>query len=66
MVSAFIFLAAKVEEQPKKIEYVIKTFYLIYNRDEEGKPGPEVDMKSEVSILLLSFKFMLILNHAVF
>ena len=48
MASAFIFLAAKVEEQPKKIEHVIRTYYYFNNRTEYGRPYTEVDTKSQV------------------
>lgn len=42
--SCALFLAAKVEEQPRKLEHVIKVCHLCLHRD-----GPPLDMKSEVT-----------------
>jgi hypothetical protein len=42
--SAALFLAAKVEEQPQKLEYVARVFYSCMNRDH-----PSIDPCSEVS-----------------
>lgn len=42
--SAALFLAAKVEEQPQKLEYVARVFYSCINRDH-----PNIDSSSEVS-----------------
>lgn len=39
-----IFLAAKVEEQPRKLEHVIKVAHMCLHRD-----SPALDIKSEVS-----------------
>ena len=39
-----LFLAAKVEEQPRKLEYVIKCSYACLHRE-----SPALDTKSEVS-----------------
>lgn len=43
--SAALFLAAKVEEQPRKLEHVIKVAHLCLHRDQ-----PPLDTKSEVSL----------------
>jgi len=45
MAAASLFLAAKVEEQPRKLEHVIKIAHMCLNRDQ-----PSLDTKSEVSI----------------
>lgn len=42
---AAIFLAAKVEEQPRKLEHVIRVAHMCLHRD-----TPLLDPKSEVSI----------------
>jgi hypothetical protein len=42
--AAALFLAAKVEEQPRKLEHVIKVAHMCLNRDQ-----PPLDTKSEVS-----------------
>lgn len=47
MAAAALFLAAKVEEQPRKLEHVIKVAHMCLNRDQ-----PPLDTKSEVSELL--------------
>jgi cyclin T len=44
MAAASLFLAAKVEEQPRKLEHVIKVAHMCLNRDQ-----PSLDTKSEVS-----------------
>jgi cyclin T len=44
MAAAALFLAAKVEEQPRKLEHVIKVAHMCLNRDQ-----PPLDTKSEVS-----------------
>ena len=41
--SAALFLAAKVEEQPQKLEYVARVYYACINRD-----NPNIDSSSEV------------------
>jgi hypothetical protein len=51
LAQACLFLAAKVEEQPRKLEHVIKVFHNIVHREQ----GP-LDTKSVVSPYLLSFK----------
>ena len=43
--SAALFLAAKVEEQPQKLEYVARVYYACINRDH-----PNIDPSSEVSM----------------
>ena len=43
--AAALFLAAKVEEQPRKLEHVIKVAHLCLHRD-----NPSLDTKSEVCI----------------
>ncbi len=48
MAAACLFLAAKVEEQPRKLEHVIKVAHMCHNRDQ----GP-LDIKSEVSAISL-------------
>merc|ERR1711902_19676 len=40
--AASLFLAAKVEEQPRKLEHVIKVSYICLHRD-----SPQLDSKSE-------------------
>jgi len=44
MAGACLFLAAKVEEQPRKLEHVIRTGYMCTHRDQ-----PPLDVKSDVS-----------------
>jgi len=44
MSGACLFLAAKVEEQPRKLEHVIRTGYVCTHRDQ-----PPLDIKSDVS-----------------
>jgi len=44
MSSACLFLAAKVEEQPRKLEHVIRTGYMCTHREQ-----PPLDVKSDVS-----------------
>lgn len=51
--SAALFLAAKVEEQPQKLEYVARVFYSCINRDH-----PNIDPSSEVSYLAMFNVFM--------
>ena len=46
MAQACLFLAAKVEEQPRKLEHVIKVAHMILHRDQ-----PPLDTKSVVSTL---------------
>ena len=43
MASACLFLAAKVEEQPRKLEHVITWYHMCVNRDQGS-----LDVKSEV------------------
>ena len=43
MAACFIFLSAKVEEQPRKLEHVLKASHLCLHKDE-----PQVDPKSDV------------------
>jgi len=42
---AAIFLAAKVEEQPRKLEHVIKMAHMCLHRDQ-----PPPDIRSEVNV----------------
>jgi cyclin T len=44
MAAASLFLAAKVEEQPRNLEHVIKIAHMCLNREQ-----PQLDTKSEVS-----------------
>ena len=44
MASACLFLAAKVEEQPRKLEHVLKILHICVNRDAQA----QFDTKSEV------------------
>jgi len=44
MSGACLFLAAKVEEQPRKLEHVIRTGYMCTHRDQ-----PPLEVKSDVS-----------------
>jgi len=39
---ASLFLAAKVEEQPRKLEHVIKVAYLCLHRDQQSDVRPDV------------------------
>jgi len=48
--TAALFLAAKVEEQPRKVEHVLKVAHLCLHREQ----ATALDPKSEVSILLLN------------
>lgn len=43
--AAALFLAAKVEEQPRKLEHVIKVAHMCLHRE-----NPNLDTKSEVCI----------------
>ena len=45
MAQACLFLAAKVEEQPRKLEHVIKVAHMILHRDQAP-----LDTKSVVSV----------------
>ena len=45
MASACLFLAAKVEEQPRKLEHVIKVAHLCFHRHGDHVP---LDTKSDV------------------
>lgn len=45
-----LFLAAKIEEQPRKLEHVIKVAHACLHRD-----GPPLDLKSEVCFILSTF-----------
>lgn len=45
---AALFLAAKVEEQPRKLEHVIKVAHACLNPQE-----PSPDIRSDVSVLLV-------------
>jgi len=51
MSSACLFLAAKIEEQPRKLEHVIRTRYAITNREQQQPPQQQqpLDIKSDVS-----------------
>jgi len=49
MSGACLFLAAKVEEQPRKLEHVIRTGYMCTHRDQ-----PPLDVKSDVSAAINS------------
>jgi len=44
MAAAALFLAAKAQECPRKLEYVVKVSYALQHRDD-----PPLDPKSEVS-----------------
>lgn len=44
--AAALFLAAKVEEQPRKLEHVIKVAHICLHRDQ-----PSLDSRSDVSTL---------------
>jgi len=48
MAPACLFLAAKVEEQPRKLEHVISIAYYYLHKG-EGRPPPQLDLKSHVS-----------------
>lgn len=45
MAPCFVFLAAKVEEMPRKLEHVLKASHVCLKKDE-----PTLDVKSDVSI----------------
>jgi len=53
--TASIFLAAKVEEQPRKLEYVIKIAHYCLHRD----TIPAIDVKSDV----IGFCFTLLVER---
>ena len=44
MAGACLFLAAKVEEQPRKLEHIVRHGYMCAHRDQ-----PQLDVKSDVS-----------------
>lgn len=52
MSGACLFLAAKVEEQPRKLEHVIRTGYMCTHREQ-----PPLDVKSDVSAVVYSLSF---------
>ena len=43
--TAALFLAAKVEEQPRKLEHMAKVFHSLHNRE-----GSDLDVSSPVSV----------------
>ena len=45
MSTAALFLAAKVEEQPRKLEHMAKVFHSLHNRE-----GSDLDVSSPVSV----------------
>lgn len=47
--AACLFLAAKVEEMPRKLEYIVKISHALQHRDE-----PPLDLKSNVSCYCFS------------
>lgn len=47
MASAALFLAAKVEEQPRKLEHVIKVAHLCLHKEAESTTPATPDVKSE-------------------
>lgn len=47
--SCALFLAAKVEEQPRKLEHVIKVSHMCLHRE-----TPPIDVKSEVKLITLT------------
>ena len=46
MAPCFIFLGAKVEEQPRKLEHVLKVAYRCLHKDSDA----QLDVQSDVSI----------------
>ena len=48
MGASCLFLAAKVEEQPRKLEHVIRVFQMLINK--ESSSTPPIDTKSKVFI----------------
>lgn len=54
---AALFLAAKVEEQPRKLEHVIKVAHACLNPQE-----PSPDVRSDVSVILVLFFFFVFLS----
>ena len=48
--TAALFLAAKVEEQPRKLEHMAKVFHSLHNRE-----GSDLDVSSPVSNMLLMY-----------
>lgn len=48
MSAACLFLAAKVEEQPRKLEFVIRAAHHIVDRPEDGSQPPPLDTTSQV------------------
>ena len=51
MAPCCLFLACKVEEQPRKLEYLLKVAYNCMNKPET----PPMDVKSEVGVLRLEY-----------
>ena len=49
MAPCFIFLGAKVEEQPRKLEHVLKVAHKCLHKDSEV----QLDVQSDVSTVLL-------------
>ena len=49
MAPCFIFLAAKVEEMPRKLEHVLKASHKCLRKED-----PQLDVKSDVSLVLLT------------
>ena len=49
----FLFLAAKVEENPRRLEHVLKATHFCLNKDE-----PPFDPKSDVSFFVCMFNIL--------
>lgn len=49
MAACCLFLAAKVEEQPRKLEHVIKVQHTCLHRD-----APSLDTRQDVSLITIS------------
>jgi len=57
MAQACLFLAAKVEEQPRKLEHVIKVAHMILHRDQAA-----LDTKNVVSLWVFVFVELAFVN----
>ena len=52
-----LFLAAKIEEQPRKLEHVLKVAHACLHRD-----APPLDLKSEVQADYIRFIYIIVLS----
>lgn len=57
MAIASLFLAAKVEEQPRKLEHVIKVAQVCLHKEHPVNTRSEVNFMPTISLLLTKFTF---------